>query len=117
MIYEMFQNAIHLGEKRPVLHCTTIPVALLLITNVSNWLWRLPRIANFGWISWVAIFSHHVRDGYRRGLWFWPIGSTAPIPYYVYILITMLLPHFTFIMMLNFQVFNQYHTYFNVSVV
>ena len=42
----------------------------------------------------VAVISHHLRDGYRRGLWFWPLGSTPPLPYWLYIVCTMALPYF-----------------------
>lgn len=40
----------------------------------------------------VAVFSHHLRDAHRRGLWFWPIGSTPPLPYWVYISCVLILP-------------------------
>lgn len=42
----------------------------------------------------ASFMSHHVRDGNRRGLWFWPFGSTQPIPYYLYLSICMVLPYF-----------------------
>ncbi|CAH0492293.1 unnamed protein product [Peronospora farinosa] len=40
----------------------------------------------------VAWFSHQLRDGMRRGLWFWPIGSTPPITYFLYLLMEEGLP-------------------------
>lgn len=42
----------------------------------------------------VAVISHHLRDGNRRGLWFWPFGSTPPLPYWLYISCTVALPFF-----------------------
>lgn len=40
----------------------------------------------------VAVLSHHFRDAQRRGLWFWPVGSTPPLPYGIYIICVVLLP-------------------------
>ena len=40
----------------------------------------------------VSVVSHHIRDGHRRGLWFWPIGSTKPIPYGLYLVIITIFP-------------------------
>ena len=45
------------------------------------------------WMFCVALSSHHVRDAARRGLWFSPFGSTSPLPYAVYVLLTLLLPN------------------------
>lgn len=47
------------------------------------------------WLSVIscAILSHHIRDGTRRGLWIYPFGSTPNVPYYGYVLLTMILPH------------------------
>jgi hypothetical protein len=33
----------------------------------------------------VSLFSHQLRDATRRGLWFWPMGSTPRIPYAIYL--------------------------------
>jgi hypothetical protein len=33
-----------------------------------------------------------LRDGYRRGLWFWPFGSTPAIPYTIYLFLELILP-------------------------
>lgn len=35
-----------------------------------------------------------MRDGYRRGLWFYPFGETLPLPRIVYLGITMTFPLF-----------------------
>lgn len=47
------------------------------------------------WVTVIAcaVLSHHIRDGNRRGLWIYPLGSTPSIPYYGYVLLTMILPH------------------------
>ncbi|XP_024083292.1 transmembrane protein 267-like isoform X3 [Cimex lectularius] len=44
------------------------------------------------WLLSAASISHHIRDGTRRGLWFWPFGSTSPIPYTMYVTLLCLLP-------------------------
>ncbi|XP_014230849.1 transmembrane protein 267 [Trichogramma pretiosum] len=85
-------DATHLRH-RPFLHCTTIPIFLwglmsflYKITHASKWI-------TYGTMILASFLSHHVRDGNRRGLWFWPFGSTQPIPYYLYIVICILLPY------------------------
>lgn len=40
----------------------------------------------------TAWFSHHIRDGYRRGLWFYPFGETAPLSRTVYLTIIVIFP-------------------------
>jgi hypothetical protein len=40
-----------------------------------------------------AFFTHHIRDATRRGLWIWPVGDTKPIPYILYIIGVVLVPH------------------------
>jgi len=40
----------------------------------------------------VAWLSHHVRDAVRRGMWFYPFGSTPPLPKAVYLATIILLP-------------------------
>ena len=54
-----------------------------IMTSLTQWL---------PWIFCVAGTSHHVRDATRRGFLFLPFGSTAPLPYTVYVLLTMFLP-------------------------
>jgi hypothetical protein len=40
----------------------------------------------------VSLLSHQLRDGFRRGLWCWPLGSTPPIPYALYLVMEQGLP-------------------------
>jgi hypothetical protein len=40
----------------------------------------------------VAVSTHHLRDATRRGLWCWPLGSTPPLPYPLFLALTALLP-------------------------
>lgn len=95
MLFNQFvifvKDAIHLSH-RPFLHCSTI---LLIIAAI----WSIPIYMqlSFDCIMWIAVVfcsfaSHHIRDATRRGLWFYPIGSTAPIPYVLYILLIVFMP-------------------------
>ncbi len=40
----------------------------------------------------TATWTHHWRDGYRRGIWVCPIGSTSPYSYFVYLSGLIILP-------------------------
>lgn len=40
----------------------------------------------------VTLLSHQLRDGMRLGLWFWPLGSTPPIEYLLYLALEEALP-------------------------
>ena len=85
-------DATHL-QKRPFMHCTTLPLALWLMLNFYSSVFNHPRVGYYSWLILAGFLSHHIRDGTRRGLWFCPIGSTQPIPYYLYLSMSMMLPH------------------------
>ncbi|KOC66932.1 Transmembrane protein C5orf28 [Habropoda laboriosa] len=85
-------DATHL-EKRPFLHCTTVPIIIWLTMNLYSSMFNQPKYSYYSWIVLASFLSHHIRDGTRRGLWFCLIGSTQPIPYYLYLTISMMLPH------------------------
>jgi len=86
------QDALHL-QNRPFLHSTTvvfIVVPMLEVFLAQN----IPYLQSLPYLFAVAIISHHLRDGHRRGLWFWPIGSTPAIPYWLYVVYIVALPYF-----------------------
>ncbi|XP_014219507.1 transmembrane protein 267 [Copidosoma floridanum] len=85
-------DATHL-KYRPFLHCTTIPIVLWAVMNVIAKLTSSTNLIICSWMIFGSFLSHHIRDGNRRGLWFWPFGSTRPIPYYMYISVSMALPY------------------------
>jgi len=78
------QDALNLSS-RPPFHNTffmSLPfVAVLLSTLVckNDWLY------NFAWVYQTAILSHHIRDGYRRGIWLGPLQNIPTYPYWLYI--------------------------------
>ncbi|XP_031846842.1 transmembrane protein 267 [Nomia melanderi] len=85
-------DATHL-EKRPFMHCTTLPIIIWLILNYYSSAYNHPQLSHVSWMILASFLSHHIRDGTRRGLWFCPIGSTQPIPYYLYLSMSMMLPY------------------------
>ncbi|KAH0946600.1 hypothetical protein HN011_010463 [Eciton burchellii] len=85
-------DATHL-QKRPFLHCTTIPIVLWILFILLSIAFHSPVLEHTSWLILAAFLSHHIRDGTRRGLWFCPLGSTRPIPYYLYVSLCMSLPY------------------------
>uniref|UniRef100_A0A1B0DLV0 Transmembrane protein 267 n=1 Tax=Phlebotomus papatasi TaxID=29031 RepID=A0A1B0DLV0_PHLPP len=91
-------DAINL-PKRPFLHCSTIPLFVLIILLLTARYFK--SLTTCLWLSviFLAFASHHIRDSIRRGLWFCPFGSTNPTPYALYLLLTVFLPHITIILL------------------
>jgi hypothetical protein len=52
------------------------------------------RSLNASWLMVSSLLTHQLRDATRRGVWFWPIGSSHPLPYPLYVVLVMLLPVF-----------------------
>ncbi|XP_019622820.1 PREDICTED: transmembrane protein 267-like [Branchiostoma belcheri] len=100
------KDALSLPE-RPPFHATS----LLLSTVFTMWIllkmmdWKALHI--LPWVCTVAWLSHHIRDGTRRGLWFPPIGSSPPIPYWLYIGLIVLLPNVVILCLHYSTVFDQ----------
>lgn len=63
-------------------------LTLLPVAYVHNLNW----LKKFMWIVATAFFTHHTRDATRRGYWIYPFGNTPPLPYLLYILITVIIP-------------------------
>ena len=76
------------------MHCTTIPLVLWMTLNYISKIMNIPILLTYAWMIFGSFLSHHIRDGNRRGLWFWPFGSTPPIPYNLYLTACMALPYF-----------------------
>ncbi|XP_062513770.1 transmembrane protein 267-like isoform X2 [Corticium candelabrum] len=53
---------------------------------------KLLLLSFLPWLFFVATASHHLRDATRRGLWFWPIGNTPPLPLLIYLQMVLLIP-------------------------
>jgi hypothetical protein len=79
-------------SSRPFMHCSSLTIGIFVILLNSSLvcgLWWLHSLSFIAWTSWT---THHLRDGLRRGLWFYPLGSTKPLNYPLYIFIVLLLP-------------------------
>ncbi|KAH7487887.1 Transmembrane protein 267 [Phytophthora ramorum] len=77
-------GATHL-QGRPFGHAVTfIIVVALLVSRCSRRCQARKRRYRVCFLV-IAWFSHQLRDGMRRGLWFWPLGSTPPINYFLYL--------------------------------
>ncbi|KAE8898317.1 hypothetical protein PF005_g3220 [Phytophthora fragariae] len=77
-------GATHLNG-RPFGHAVTfIIVVALLVSRCSRRVQARKRRYRVCFIV-VAWFSHQLRDGMRLGLWFWPLGSTPPVNYFLYV--------------------------------
>ncbi|KAF7282014.1 hypothetical protein GWI33_003675 [Rhynchophorus ferrugineus] len=79
-------------KNRPFLHCTTLPLVVFMILAVISYSLQWNSLKRFALLLLTAFISHHIRDATRRGLWLYPFGSTAPIPYAFYITLTCLVP-------------------------
>ncbi|XP_060525976.1 transmembrane protein 267 [Cylas formicarius] len=80
--------------RRPFLHCSTFPLSASLILLLVSYLLSAPCIKRISLMTLTAFGSHHIRDATRRGFWFYPYGSTPPIPYMIYVLLTCVWPYF-----------------------
>lgn len=74
------------------MHCTTLAAGISLAFVCISYFYHSELVHSFGWIMFAAFISHHTRDATRRGYWVYPMGSTAPINYWVYIAISAALP-------------------------
>ncbi|KJE95185.1 hypothetical protein CAOG_005662 [Capsaspora owczarzaki ATCC 30864] len=85
--------------RRPFAHSVTFAVAFAIaaymVPTILQRIHRQPQsdlpTQLFG-VVLVAMLSHQIRDGSRRGLWVPPFGETAPLPLIVYLGLELLLP-------------------------
>ncbi|KAG6974831.1 hypothetical protein JG688_00002871 [Phytophthora aleatoria] len=84
-------GATHLNG-RPFGHAVTFIIAVAML--VSRWSRKCQARTRRYRVCFVVVawFSHQLRDGMRRGLWFWPLGSTPPINYFLYLFMEEALP-------------------------
>ncbi|XP_060567037.1 transmembrane protein 267-like [Ruditapes philippinarum] len=87
---------------RPPFHATTLIVIIDITMGIMAAILKSQSLFLGLLIFTTAWISHHVRDGHRRGLWFYPFGETAPIPKFIYIGIIMILPLFIMLFYLNY---------------
>ncbi|XP_037966327.2 transmembrane protein 267 [Plutella xylostella] len=80
-------------KSRGFLHCTSLWLFVTISLLTYSYITKKVNIFSMTWMLILAFSSHHIRDGNRRGLWMYPFGHTPPIPKYLYIGLTMFLPH------------------------
>lgn len=92
-------------KNRPVLHCTTVPLIITPVLLLIAYICEIHSLQRYSLIIFTAFITHHTRDAARRGYWLYPFGSTKPIPYMLYVLITLLIPYVidTFMRALKFK--------------
>ncbi|XP_038058128.1 transmembrane protein 267-like [Patiria miniata] len=77
---------------RPVLHSTSLILLIGFILLLTTRITASHKLRPLPYMFLTASLSHHIRDGSRRGLWLWPLGSTPPLPYWTYIGLVCILP-------------------------
>ncbi|XP_056640717.1 transmembrane protein 267 [Diorhabda sublineata] len=102
-----FQDATNL-KRRPFLHCSTFPFLLCILILIISYFSEIVVLKRIGFILLTAFGSHHTRDATRRGYWFYPFGSTVPVPYIMYIGIITVLPFFIKIFNENLSIPNKF---------
>ncbi|XP_037801552.1 transmembrane protein 267-like isoform X2 [Penaeus monodon] len=78
--------------ERGVLHLSLPPLVTVLLLYATAMIFKQLWCLKCGTIIIACVLSHHIRDGIRRGLWFQPIGTTPVLPYWLYVVITLILP-------------------------
>ncbi|XP_055451715.1 transmembrane protein 267 [Psammomys obesus] len=80
--------------RRPFLHCSTVIPVTVVSVKLAVHIFKLRDSWCFlPWMLFISWTSHHIRDGIRHGLWIWPFGKTPPLPFWLYVLSTLSLPH------------------------
>ncbi|KAL4228416.1 hypothetical protein ACF0H5_011463 [Mactra antiquata] len=87
--------------RRPPFHATTVIILVDLVLITLSFILDQKFLLG-AYLFTTAWFSHHVRDGHRRGLWFYPFGDTSPIPQYYYLFIIFIFPLITRFIYLKF---------------
>ncbi|XP_053687897.1 transmembrane protein 267 [Sabethes cyaneus] len=83
-------------NRRPFLHNSSIFLVLLGSIIVAVGLQQHVILSLWLSVTFVAFFTHQLRDAIRRGFWFrapYLDYSTAPVLYWVYLTLTQLCPH------------------------
>ncbi|XP_066252216.1 transmembrane protein 267 [Euwallacea similis] len=91
-------------SRRPIFHCSTFALIIFIFLTLMSFMCESAVIGRSALIIFTAFATHHIRDAHRRGLWFYPYGSSAPISYNLYIVITCLLPYGVMVMERMFRI-------------
>ncbi|RVE47646.1 hypothetical protein evm_007743 [Chilo suppressalis] len=80
-------------KQRGIFHCTTLWLVITATSFLYSYLCSKNNILVATFMLFIAFTSHHLRDANRRGFWLYPLGHTAAVPTYMYIILTMFLPN------------------------
>ncbi|XP_055626058.1 transmembrane protein 267 [Toxorhynchites rutilus septentrionalis] len=92
-------------KNRPFLHNSMIFLVLIILTISATIAQDSLPVSLWLAVTFIAFFTHQLRDAIRRGLWFrgpYLNYNTAPVFYWVYISLIQLCPH-AMIQLLNVQ--------------
>ncbi|KAK8389718.1 hypothetical protein O3P69_009010 [Scylla paramamosain] len=73
-------------------HLSLFPLGLIIILYLSALPFHSLYCVICATLSILCILSHHIRDGVHHGLDFYPLGTTPVLPYWLYIVLTLILP-------------------------
>ncbi|KAK2151585.1 hypothetical protein LSH36_358g02091 [Paralvinella palmiformis] len=81
-------------QHRPFMHSTSTVIVISLnvwvLVKFMRSYWNVSCLDYLPWMCLIAWISHHLRDANRRGMWFMPLGSTPPLPQWMYISLILL---------------------------
>ncbi|KAF9818379.1 hypothetical protein SFRURICE_017801 [Spodoptera frugiperda] len=80
-------------KHRGIFHCTTFWLALTALLLLYSYIKKRIEVYMFSFMIVIAYITHHLRDGTRRGIWLYPLGSTPPIDKRLYYFILGTFPH------------------------
>uniref|UniRef100_A0A8C4NBR5 Transmembrane protein 267 n=1 Tax=Eptatretus burgeri TaxID=7764 RepID=A0A8C4NBR5_EPTBU len=87
------QDALNLSSRPPFHSILAVLVGVSLSEIALRSLELLPSWGFLPVMLLTSGLSHQIRDANRRGLWFWPFGTTPPLTYWLYVGLTAALPH------------------------
>lgn len=91
-LIQTIQGGARAPWERGVLHLSLPPLVIVLLLYATAMIFKQLWCLKCGTLIIACVLSHHIRDGIRRGLWFQPIGTTPVLPYWLYVVVTILLP-------------------------
>lgn len=75
-----------------MLHLSLPPLVTIVLLYTTAVVFKQLWCLKFGTLLIACVISHQIRDGIHHGLWFQPIGTTPVIPYWIYVVVTLVLP-------------------------
>jgi len=79
-------------SSRPWMHRSSLALLVCVIVLLVSLLYGIWWMHSLSFMLLMAWSSHHLRDGLRRGISFYPFESSPAIDYRLYILVILLLP-------------------------